>query len=200
MDVSDIEAGLADPNESVWQKIRADIRHYAAREGARPSLKLTLRLFFVTAGFQFVFARRIQEMLQAIPLIGRPLKRVWWWWCCLFFSSEIAIAARVAGGLYIPHPYGIVVGAATIGPNVTILQNVTIGRRSRADTADPDIRAGVIIGAGAVVLGRITLGEGANVGANSVVLKDVPAGATAIGIPAKVLVSQAAAVDPILPA
>ncbi|MFK0385433.1 serine O-acetyltransferase [Agrobacterium sp. NPDC090273] len=176
--------------ETLFQKIKADIRNYARIQKADLNAKLILRLFFLTAGFQFVFARRVQEILERVPIFGKPLRRVWWWLTCILFGSEIAIVTKVAGGLYIPHPYGIVIGAATLHANVTVLQNVTIGRRSKADASDPVIGENVFLGAGCVVLGGITLGKGSSVGANSVLLTDLPEGATAIGIPAKIRLAQ----------
>ncbi|NWJ23874.1 DapH/DapD/GlmU-related protein [Rhizobium sp. RM] len=176
--------------ETVFQKIKADIHSFARADGDPVNLKLIIRLFFITAGFQFVFARRVQEILEKVPVVGKPLRRIWWWLTCLIFSSEIAIDTRTAGGLYIPHPYGIVIGAATLHANVTVLQNVTIGKRGKADASDPVIGENVFLGAGCVVLGGVTLGKGSSVGANSVLLIDLPEGATAIGIPAKIRLAQ----------
>ncbi|PZU24150.1 MAG: serine acetyltransferase [Shinella sp.] len=173
-------------NENPWQKIKADIQAYARADRVPVNAKLVIRLFLLTPGFQFVLARRIGEIMASIPLIGRPLRRVWWWLTCLVFGSEIAIGATVGGGFYIPHPYGIVVGVSTVGRNVSMLQNATIGRRGANDAADPVIGDDVYIGAGAVILGAITLGKGAMIGANSVLLADLPEGATAVGIPAKI--------------
>lgn len=176
-----------DTRERPFQKIKADIRRYAARENRRPNVSFTLRMFLLTPGFQFVFSRRLQEMVVRIPLIGRLLRRILWSASCLVFGSELAMGAEIGGGLYIPHPYGIVVGAATLGRNVTLLQNVTIGRKSADDPRDPLIEDDVTISAGAVIIGAITLGKGSTIGANAVVVKDVPAGAIAMGVPAKII-------------
>ena len=91
-------------------------------------------------------------------------------------------------GLRIPHPYGIVIHAgACIGSNVTVRQHVTIGVRSDSDLRPPIVCDDVIIGAGAAVLGPITVGLGAVIGANAVVNSDVPAFAIAVGVPARVV-------------
>lgn len=181
-----------DRAETPLEKVKADLRRYANREGrASAGAGFTLRMFLLTPGFQFVFSRRLQEMVVRVPLVGRLLRRILWWWTCVTYGSELAMGAEIGGGLYIPHPYGIVVGAARIGRNVSILQNVTIGRKSPEDARDPLIEDGAMISAGAVVVGALTVGQGATIGANAVVVRDVPAGATAIGIPARV-VSQAA--------
>ncbi len=101
-------------------------------------------------------------------------------------GADIPINARIGGGLLIPHPIGIVIHPeAEIGPNCLIFQGVTLGTGTGPGL--PRIGAGVDIGAGAKLLGPITVGDGAKIGANAVVLCDVPAGATAVGIPARIL-------------
>ena len=102
----------------------------------------------------------------------------------LCFGIEISSAMPVGPGLYIPHPSGMVVMARRIGANVTLVHACTLGMR---DTHDfPVLGDAVFVGAGARVLGGIRLGDGCSVGANAVVIHDVPAGATAVGIPARV--------------
>jgi serine O-acetyltransferase len=180
--------------ENVLHKIRDDTIHYLDQElayviGPPSSLKKLLILFklvLVTPGYQFVLSRRIQELLLYIPMLGRPLRRIVWWLTCLVFGSEIAISCEVGGGLYIPHPFGIVVGVSDIGKRVTILQNVTIGRKSLADKERPRIGDGAQLSAGAVIVGSITIGHHSIVGANSVVTRDIPPHSLAIGIPATI--------------
>jgi len=167
--------------------VRSDLKRYAAAEKREITASFVLRMIFLVPGFQFVFARRIQDMLYGVPLFGRPLGRIWWWWTCRSFGSELAIAARVGAGLYIPHPVGMVIGLCRIGDNVTIQQNVTIGQVGLGIPGDPQIGDGAYLGAGAVILGDLEIGSGAVIGANSVVRKDVPAGARAVGAPARVL-------------
>jgi len=106
--------------------------------------------------------------------------------CRNVYGIELPYSASVGHHVVIEHQGGIVVhGASVIGDRCIIRQNCTLGIR-RMDGLDdaPILEEGVQLGAGSVVLGRITLGKGALIGANSVVLKDVPAGAIAIGIPA----------------
>jgi serine O-acetyltransferase len=101
-------------------------------------------------------------------------------------GAEIPINSQIGGGLLIPHPNGIVIHpGAVIGPNCLILQQVTIGVRHDGETP-PRIGGHVDIGAGAKVLGDLVIGDHALVGANAVVVRDVPAHCTAIGIPARV--------------
>ncbi|MFH1977465.1 MAG: hypothetical protein ABIJ52_18240 [Pseudomonadota bacterium] len=94
--------------------------------------------------------------------------------------------------MFLPHTSGTVIGAVRIGENVTIFQGVTIGTR-HADlhfniSNRPVIEDGVMLGAGSKVLGGITVGAGASVASNSLVIDSVPAGATVIGVPASIKV------------
>lgn len=98
-------------------------------------------------------------------------------------GSDIHLHARIGERLSLPHPNGVVVhGDAVIGDDCMIMQQVTIGQL--ADGGAPRLGNRVYVGAGAKVLGPIIIGDGARIGANSVVLIDVPAGVTAVGIPA----------------
>lgn len=99
-------------------------------------------------------------------------------------GADIPLGCRIGGGLFMPHPNGVVIHPdAVIGPNCLIFQQVTIGViRGRA----PRLGGHVDVGAGAKLLGEITIGDHARVGANAVVVTDVPACATAVGIPAKI--------------
>jgi serine O-acetyltransferase len=100
------------------------------------------------------------------------------------YGLEIVVGADIGGGLYIAHPIGTVISPKRMGRNCSIIAAVTIGMRNTWDF--PDIGDEVFIGAGARVLGAIKIGDGAVIGANAVVISDVPAGATAVGIPARV--------------
>jgi serine O-acetyltransferase len=102
---------------------------------------------------------------------------------------EIHPGARIGNGLFIDHGMGVVIGeTAEIGDNVTIYHGVTLGGTGKdKGKRHPTIGDNVIIGAGVKVLGPIYVGSGAKIGANAVVLKDVPANATAVGIPAKMI-------------
>jgi serine O-acetyltransferase len=101
------------------------------------------------------------------------------------YGLELAPSTPVGGGLYIAHPVGCVLHAASIGENVTVIGQVTLGYSN--DARWPTIGDRAYLGVGARVLGGITVGADARVGANAVVIQDVPAGATAVGIPARVL-------------
>ena len=101
-------------------------------------------------------------------------------------GADIPLNCQVEGGLKAPHPNGIVIHPdAKIGPNCIIFQQVTIGK---TDGKGPSkIGVHVDIGAGAKILGDIYIGDHARIGANAVVLSDVEPGATAVGVPARVI-------------
>ena len=101
------------------------------------------------------------------------------------FGTEISPAIPIGPGLYIPHPSGTVIMADRIGANATFIHAVTVGMRT--EWVFPTLGDGVFIGAGARILGGIRLGDDCTIGANAVVIDDVPAGATAVGVPARVI-------------
>lgn len=105
---------------------------------------------------------------------------------------EIHPGATIGKGLFIDHGMGVVIGeTAEIGDNVTLYHGVTLGGTGKdKGKRHPTIKDGVIIGAGAKILGPITLGENSKVGANTVVLKDVPSGATAVGCAGKNIIKE----------
>jgi serine O-acetyltransferase len=105
------------------------------------------------------------------------------------FGVDIHPAARIGAGILIDHGTGVVIGeTAIVEDDVSMLQEVTLGGTGK-ETGDrhPKVRRGVLIGAGAKILGNVEIGEGAKVGAGSVVLADVPAHSTVAGIPAVVV-------------
>ena len=88
--------------------------------------------------------------------------------------------------MFLDHATGIVVGAfVTIGDEVTIMQNVTIGRKAESPDRAPRIGRGVLLSTGATILGDVSIGDFAKIGAGSVVTRDVPSGCTAVGVPAR---------------
>ncbi|SCN22571.1 Serine acetyltransferase [Clostridium sp. N3C] len=105
---------------------------------------------------------------------------------------EIHPGAKIGKGLFIDHGMGVVIGeTAEIGDNVTIFHGVTLGGTGKdKGKRHPTIGNNVIIGAGAKILGPIKIGDDVKIGANAVVLKDVPANATAVGIPARVILKK----------
>lgn len=106
-----------------------------------------------------------------------------------FTGIEIHPGATIGRRVFIDHGMGVVIGeTAVIGDDCTLYHGVTLGGTSwNKGKRHPTLQNGVVIGAGAKILGPITVGEGAKIGSNAVVVKDVPANATAVGIPARIL-------------
>lgn len=109
----------------------------------------------------------------------------------VLFGLEIAQRCEIGGGMYLPHTVGTVIGARSIGENAVIFQGVTIGAKFNDtgydDDARPLIGDNVTIGAGAKVLGGISVGNNVTIGANAVVVKTLESSVVAVGVPAKVI-------------
>ena len=111
----------------------------------------------------------------------------------MLHGLDIPPSVEIGPGLYVPHPVGTVVMARRIGARVSLVSGITIGMRRTLDF--PILGDDVFVGAGARILGGIVIGEGACIGANAVVLTDVPPGATAVGVPARIKLRAASAED-----
>ena len=152
-----------------------------------PALHSTFELFFNYPGLWALLFHRIAHWLykKGLRFIPRFISAIG-----LFLTTiDIHPAATLGRRVFIDHGVGVVIGeTAILGNDVIVYQQVTLGGVSTSKgKRHPTLENGVVIGAGAKVLGNITIGENSKVGANSVVVKDVPADSTAIGIPARVL-------------
>ncbi len=150
-------------------------------------------------------ARSAWEVITCYPgfhalLFHRVSHRLWIWnlkWLARFTSHfgrwltgiEIHPGARIGRRFFIDHGMGVVIGeTAQIGDDCTLYHGVTLGGTSwNKGKRHPTLGNGVVVGAGAKILGPITIGRGAKIGSNAVVVKDVPDCATAVGIPARIL-------------
>lgn len=148
-----------------------------------PAARSTVEVILCYPGLHAVWSHRLTHWLwhHNAKLLARFLAEV----ARKLTGVEIHPGAVLGSGVFIDHATGVVIGETTeIGDNVTIYQGVTLGGTSLdAVKRHPTIGSGVVIGAGAKVLGAITVGDGAQIGANSVVIKPVPPGAVVVGVP-----------------
>jgi serine O-acetyltransferase len=143
-------------------------------------------------------ARSRLEILTCYPglhaiLVHRMAHRFWtsgWFWLGRFISHLGRLGAKIGRRVFIDHGFGVVIGeTAVVGDDCTIYQGVTLGgtRLYKGLKRHPTLGQGVVVGAGAQILGGFTVGDGARIGSNAVVIKPVPAGATAVGNPARLI-------------
>lgn len=170
--------------------VAADLRVLLTKRGEPiPRSRLALaaqlpRLALVTDAFlaQVCYRARVHLQKAGIPLLPRLLQRV------SVAQGQVCIGDPVLlePGIYLPHGQVVIDGLTTVHATATLSPFVTLGRRGD-DIVGPTIGAGASIGTGAKVLGPVVVGAHAQVGANAVVIDDVPAGATAVGVPARVV-------------
>jgi serine O-acetyltransferase len=142
-------------------------------------LKLLFRHVPLRAMFWFRLGSWLKQ--KRIPYFPGALQRF-----LLFrFGLELPVGGDIGGGFYVAHPVGCVLYIKSIGENCTVIANVTVGMRT--EWAFPELGDRVFLGAGARVLGDIRIGDEAIIGANAVVIKPLPDGATAVGVPARVI-------------
>lgn len=163
--------------------IKEDMQAYSIKD---TSWMPFLKCFWVNPGFAATLYYRIYAAWYPSGGVKRVIARMLWLHVIRTTGCHIGVFARIGPGLEMRHPTGIVIGdGVTIGRNAKIYQNVTIGVKNPDEY--PVIGDNVTIYAGACVLGRIHVGANAVIGANAVVLKDVPENATVAGNPARPL-------------
>jgi len=156
-----------------------------------PAARSRLEVVLCYPGFHALLMHRLAHgaWVRGWRLLGRLLSHVG----RMLTAIEIHPGATIGRRVFIDHGCGCVIGeTAEVGDDVTLYHGVTLGGTSlEKGKRHPTLGAGVIVGSGAQVLGPITVGDGARIGANAVVLKDVPAGVTMVGIPAKQVLARA---------
>jgi serine O-acetyltransferase len=169
---------------SIQTAVRADLQAVEDRDSACHELYIPFLYF---KGFHALQTYRIAHWLwtterESLALFFQNRMST-------TFSVDIHPAATLGQGILLDHATGLVIGeTAVVGKNVSILQSVTLGGTGKDEgNRHPKIGDGVLISAGAKILGNICVGEGAKVGAGSVVLEDVPAHTTVAGVPAKIV-------------
>jgi len=152
-----------------------------------PAAVGTLEVLLTYSGFHAIVAHRLAHWLlnHHIPLLPRIISHL----ARMFTGVEIHPAATIGGNFFIDHGAGVVIGETTIiGDHVTLFQGVTLGGTGKErGKRHPTLGSHVVVGAGAKILGGMTIGDNVTIGANSVVLKSVPPDSTVIGVPARVI-------------
>ncbi len=160
-----------------------DIDHILARD---PAARTRLEVTLTYPGFHAVLLYRLAHFLWA-TCEAKLLARIVSYFARMLTGIEIHPAAIIGKQLFIDHGHGVVIGeTAIIGDRVTLYHDVTLGGTTTVQgKRHPTLEDDVVIGAGAHVLGPVTVGRGAHVGANAVVVRDVAANTTVVGVPAR---------------
>jgi serine O-acetyltransferase len=171
----------------MFQRIRDDIRSVFERD---PAARSTLEVLLTYPGLHAVWSHRIAHRLwrMRLKLLARLLSQLTRW----LTGIEIHPGATIGKRFFIDHGMGVVIGeTAEIDDDCTLYHGVTLGGTSwEKAKRHPTLGKNVVVGAGAKILGPITIGDNARVGSNSVVVKDVPAGATVVGIPGRIVLAK----------
>ena len=174
----------------MFDRIREDVRCVFARD---PAARSTWEVLTCYPGFHALLFHRLAHAFWAAGLkwLGRLTSNV----ARFLTGIEIHPGATIGRRVFIDHGMGVVIGeTAEIGDDCTLYHGVTLGGVSwNKGKRHPTLGKGVVVGAGAKILGPFTVGDGAKVGSNSVVVKAVPEGATVVGIPARIVEDHTAA-------
>ncbi len=173
--------------KAFFQRLKEDIDSFIARD---PAARSRAEVILCYPGYHAILFYRFSNAAwrRKFFLLGRFISN----FAKIFTGIEIHPGATIGDRLFIDHGNGVVIGETSeIANDVTLYQGVTLGGTSLdKGKRHPTLEDGVIVGSGAQVLGPLTVGEGARIGANAVVLKDVPKGATMVGIPAKFVMGR----------
>ena len=170
------------PLARIASEVRCDVKAARGRDPAARGVS-TIEILATWPGVHALLAHRVAHALHeaGVPLLPRVIAAV----ARSVTGIEIHPAALIGCGLFIDHGMGVVIGeTAQIGDNVTLYQGVTLGGTGFATgKRHPTVQDNVTIGSGAKLLGPITVGHGSKIGANSVVIHDVPPNCTVVGNP-----------------
>ncbi len=168
----------------MFKRLRADINAAKLND---PAARSKFEIWLTYSGVKALSWHRWANFLYRIKL--KLLARITSQWAKFLTGIEIHPAAKIAGGVFIDHGAGVVIGeTAEIEEGVVIYQGVTLGGTGKeTGKRHPTVKKGVVISAGAKVLGGFTVGEYAKIGAGAVVLKEVPPHATVVGVPGRVV-------------
>ena len=168
----------------MFETLKNDVRCVLSRD---PAATGVAEVLFCYPGFRAVRAHRLAHALYCRGL--RFLPRLISEWCRFFTGIDIHPGAKIGQRLFIDHGLGVVIGETTvIGDDVTLYQGATLGGTGKeTGKRHPTLGNYVTVSAGASVLGPLTVGDGAKIGAGAVVLSDVPAHSTVVGVPGHVV-------------
>src|SRR4051794_31558468 len=169
----------------MFARLRSDVACILERD---PAARTTWEVLTCYPGLHAIYVHKLSRLfwLNGLPWLGRFTSHLG----RLLTGIEIHPGAKIGSCVFIDHGMGVVIGeTAEIGDGCTIYQGVTLGGTSlyRGTKRHPTLAARVVVGAGAKILGGFTVGEGAHIGSNAVVVKEVPAGATVVGIPGRIV-------------
>ena len=194
MDNAGIVDRLTDLARRAVRVLGEDVQAVRDRD---PAASNTLEIILTYPGLHAIWMHRIAHYLHGkkVPAVPRALSM----FGRFLTGIEIHQGATIGRGFFIDHGMGVVIGETTeIGENVTLFQGVTLGGTGKEKgKRHPTIEDNVVIAAGASVLGAITVGENARVGAGAVVIQDVPANCTVVGVPGRVTVCSGERISPI---
>ncbi len=161
-----------------------------------PAAKNDVEIILLYSGLHAVVSHRVAHRIWRLKLklIARLISQI----SRFFTGIEIHPGAQIGRGLFIDHGMGVVIGETTIiGDNCTLFQGVTLGGTGKeSGKRHPTLGNNVVVGAGAKVLGNITIGDNSYVGANAVILKSVPANVTVVGVPGHITKKDGHKIDP----
>lgn len=167
--------------------LRRDVRAAVENDPAARGPLAAIEVILTYPGFHAIALHRLTHAVHrlGVPLLPRMMSMA----ARFLTGVEIHQAARIGPGFFIDHGNGVVIGeTAEIGERCTLFHQVTLGGTGKeTGKRHPTLRDRVVIGAGAKILGNITLGNDVYVGSNSVVLNDVPDGCTVVGIPGRIV-------------
>lgn len=181
-------AAASEPPTGLWAEIRADLACVFERD---PAARNRLEVLTTYPGLHAIIAHRLAHRLwrrglrfpaRLLAFLARAVTNV-----------DIHPGARIGRRFFIDHGAGVVIGeTAELGDDVTLYHGVTLGGTSwNAGKRHPTLGHGVVVGAGAKILGPIQIGDRVRVGANSVVVKDVPSDRTVVGVPGRIVPTRA---------
>jgi serine O-acetyltransferase len=167
------------------RKLRSDIACILERD---PAARSAWEILTCYPGLHAIYIHKLARWfwLRGLRWLGRFTSHFGRW----LTGIEIHPGAKIGSCVFIDHGMGVVIGeTAEVGDGCTIYQGVTLGGTTlyRGTKRHPTLGAGVVVGAGAKILGGFTVGDGARIGSNAVVVKEVPAGATVVGIPGRIV-------------